>query len=85
MGVDKAEIIIRAARERLDNRKSLPSPAERRALRESAGLTREEMGAILGTNAWNVVSWELGRGTPRGQMLAAYLKILRQISGTTER
>lgn len=83
MDVNRDEIIA-AARERVRNRQSLPSPAARRAIREAAGLTRAEMGLLVETNAWNVVAWELGRADPRGDRLARYVAILKQISGTTE-
>jgi len=72
--------MITAARERVRNRRALPAPAMRRQIRESAGLSRVEMATLLGTNSWNVVAYELGRSTPRGEKLEQYVEILRRLS-----
>ncbi|MEU3725552.1 helix-turn-helix transcriptional regulator, partial [Streptomyces sp. NPDC031705] len=45
----------------------LPSPKERRWLRESGGLTYEEAAARVGVTAATVRSWECGRTEPRGR------------------
>ncbi|MER6567593.1 helix-turn-helix transcriptional regulator [Streptomyces sp. NPDC001093] len=43
----------------------LPSPAERRRLREAAGLTQTQIATALETRRETVVNWELGKTEPR--------------------
>ncbi|MFD6415129.1 helix-turn-helix domain-containing protein [Streptomyces sp. NPDC060194] len=54
----------------------LPLPDDRRRLRESAGVTREDLAAALGVGLRTVRSWESGRSTPRGRVREAYAHLL---------
>jgi DNA-binding transcriptional regulator YiaG len=65
-------------------RRSLPSAAERRRIREEAGVSLRDVAAVLGVSHSLVRHWELG-GTPRKQR-AAYgdlLEELRRLNGPT--
>ncbi|MFI6338614.1 helix-turn-helix domain-containing protein [Streptomyces sp. NPDC050535] len=54
----------------------LPSPKERRRLREAKSLSQAEVAARVGVTRETVRSWETGRTTPRGRKRAAYLRLL---------
>ncbi|WP_420717905.1 helix-turn-helix domain-containing protein [Streptomyces sp. H34-S4] len=58
----------------------LPTPKERRRLREAADLTHEEVAAAVGVTSNTVRSWETGRTHPRGRKLEAYCKLLTRLS-----
>ncbi|MGW5396097.1 helix-turn-helix domain-containing protein [Streptomyces sp. NPDC003952] len=58
----------------------LPTPKERRRLREAADLTHEEVAAAVGVTSNTVRSWETGRTHPRGRKLEAYSKLLARLS-----
>ncbi|MEU9039939.1 helix-turn-helix transcriptional regulator [Streptomyces sp. NPDC048352] len=58
----------------------LPSPKERRWLRESGGLTYEEAAARVGVTAATVRSWECGRTEPRGRTREAYAALLERLA-----
>lgn len=62
---------------------SLPTPKERRRLREAAELTHEEVAAAVGVTATTVRSWETGRTDPRGRKREAYAKLLTRLAATT--
>ncbi|WP_418958659.1 sigma factor-like helix-turn-helix DNA-binding protein [Streptomyces tritici] len=55
---------------------SLPSPKERRRLREAKALTEDQVAEALGVTRATVRSWETGRSTPRGRKREAYVKLL---------
>lgn len=55
----------------------LPSTATRRALREAAGLTTEQLAQVLNVTRQTICNWELGRRDPRGHQRLAYLEALR--------
>ncbi|MBT2471434.1 helix-turn-helix transcriptional regulator, partial [Streptomyces sp. ISL-66] len=57
----------------------LPTPKERRRLREAAELTHEELAAAMGVTATTVRSWETGRTDPRGRKREAYAKFLARL------
>ncbi|MET9695758.1 helix-turn-helix domain-containing protein [Streptomyces sp. NPDC006529] len=59
----------------------LPSPKERRRLREAAGLTQDDVAAAIGVTPSTVRSWETGRTAPRGRKREAYLKLLTAAAG----
>ncbi|GGZ52567.1 hypothetical protein GCM10010371_10030 [Streptomyces subrutilus] len=59
---------------------SLPSPKERRRLREAAGLTHDEVAAAVGVTPTTVRSWETGRTHPRGRKREAYAKLLAALT-----
>ncbi|MFJ4780362.1 helix-turn-helix domain-containing protein [Streptomyces sp. NPDC088762] len=58
----------------------LPSPKERRRLRDSAGLSYEEVAAAVGVTASTVRSWETGRTAPRGRKREAYARFLTSLA-----
>lgn len=58
----------------------LPTPKERRRLREAADLTHDEVAAAVGVTSNTVRSWETGRTHPRGRKLEAYSKLLTRLS-----
>ncbi|MEU6989861.1 helix-turn-helix domain-containing protein [Streptomyces sp. NPDC046465] len=54
----------------------LPSPKERRRLREAKSLSQADLAARIGVTRETVRSWETGRTTPRGRKREAYGKFL---------
>ncbi|KOU21132.1 hypothetical protein ADK52_24625 [Streptomyces sp. WM6372] len=58
----------------------LPSPKERRGLREAAGLTYEAVATAVGVRADTVRSWESGRTHPRGRKREAYAAFLESLA-----
>ncbi|MFF9575969.1 helix-turn-helix domain-containing protein [Streptomyces rubiginosohelvolus] len=54
----------------------LPSPKERRRLREAKSLSEEEVAAAVGVTRATVRSWETGRTSPRGRKRALYVKLI---------
>lgn len=60
-------------------RVSLPSPPERKAIRERAGLTQDQIARALATHAAVVSRWELG-ATPRGERCVIYARLLARLA-----
>ncbi|SEC78456.1 DNA-directed RNA polymerase specialized sigma subunit, sigma24 family [Streptomyces sp. 2131.1] len=63
----------------------LPSPKERRRLREAKSLTEEQVAAAVGVTRATVRAWETGRTSPRGRKREAYARLLTDtgaVSGT---
>lgn len=58
----------------------LPSPKERRRLREAKSLSQAEIAAKVGVTRDTVRSWESGRSTPRGRRRQIYTKLLAEIA-----
>ncbi|MFJ4912687.1 helix-turn-helix domain-containing protein [Streptomyces sp. NPDC088726] len=58
----------------------LPSPKERRRLREAKSLSEEQVAAAVGVTRATVRSWETGRTSPRGRKREAYARLI----GTAE-
>lgn len=63
-----------------DSELGLPSPKERRRLREAARLSHEEAGTTVGVTATTVRSWETGRTEPRGRKREAYAAFLDRLA-----
>ena len=63
----------------------LPSPKERRRLRESGSLTQAQVAERVGVSRETVRSWETGRTTPRGHKREAYAKLLASLERPTPR
>ncbi|MGW7055979.1 helix-turn-helix domain-containing protein [Streptomyces sp. NPDC054887] len=60
----------------------LPSPKERRRLREAKAMTLEEVAAALGVTREAVKAWESGRSNPKRRKRAAYARLLA--TGSTD-
>jgi DNA-binding transcriptional regulator YiaG len=58
----------------------LPPPAERRRLREAAGLSQAQVAKALDTRREAVGNWEAGRTEPRPPQRAAYAKLLEKLA-----
>jgi transcriptional regulator with XRE-family HTH domain len=58
----------------------LPLPAERRRLREAAGLSQAQVASALGTRREAVGNWELGKAEPRPPQRAAYARLLEGLA-----
>ncbi|WP_405911072.1 MULTISPECIES: helix-turn-helix domain-containing protein [unclassified Streptomyces] len=54
----------------------LPSPTERRRLREAKSLSQADVADKMGVTRETVRSWETGRTTPRGSKREAYVELL---------
>jgi transcriptional regulator with XRE-family HTH domain len=63
---------------RLQVRRDLPSPELRRALRESAGLSQQEIADATGVTRQAISNYEAGR-TPQGPVLDRYVDVLRAL------
>ncbi|MFG2757081.1 telomere-associated protein Tap [Streptomyces wuyuanensis] len=61
-------------------RESLPSPAERKRLREAAGLSQEQVARALQVRREAVSGWEAGRTEPRPPKRAAYARLLEGLA-----
>jgi DNA-binding transcriptional regulator YiaG len=61
-------------------RRTLPSPASRRALREWAGLSQGTVARLLGVTPSAVCRWESGRRTPRGMVHEDYARLLARFA-----
>ncbi|HET6354998.1 sigma factor-like helix-turn-helix DNA-binding protein [Streptomyces sp.] len=55
---------------------SLPSPKERRRLREAMSLSEEQVATAVGVTRATVRNWETGRSSPRGRKLRLYAQLL---------
>ncbi|MEU3605962.1 helix-turn-helix domain-containing protein [Streptomyces sp. NPDC035033] len=60
---------------------ALPTPKERRRLREALALSEEQVAEAMGVTKATVRAWETGRSSPRGRKREAYAKLL---GGVTE-
>ncbi|MFJ6794829.1 helix-turn-helix domain-containing protein [Streptomyces sp. NPDC091268] len=58
----------------------LPTPKERRRLREAADLTHADVADAVGVTPATVRSWETGRTHPRGRKREAYAKLLARLA-----
>ncbi|WP_425573373.1 helix-turn-helix domain-containing protein [Streptomyces albidochromogenes] len=62
---------------------TLPSPKERRRLREAKSLTQEQVAATLGITRETLRAWESGRVNPKRRKRAAYAKLLASFRDDT--
>jgi transcriptional regulator with XRE-family HTH domain len=64
---------------RVRSRRQLPLPAERRLIRERAGVSLRELGVAIGVSHVAIARWEAG-GQPAGpEHVAAYGRILDEL------
>lgn len=68
---------IQQLRATLRQRRELPQPAMRRALREAAGLSQRELAEAVPCSRAAVGYWESGTRNPRGAKLTGYLRALQ--------
>ncbi|QIY95871.1 helix-turn-helix transcriptional regulator [Streptomyces sp. S1D4-11] len=66
-------------RARLLLRQDLPAPAERRAIRQAAGLSQGELAEAIGVTRQAVSHWEAGTRTPKGALLDRYVAAIRTL------
>ncbi|MFJ9429104.1 sigma factor-like helix-turn-helix DNA-binding protein [Streptomyces sp. NPDC101490] len=55
---------------------TLPTPKERRRLREALALSEEQVAEAVGVTKATVRSWETGRSSPRGRKRETYARLL---------
>lgn len=60
-------------------RRSLPPPQRRKAIREAAGVSQERLAQELDVHRVTVARWEHGSRSPRGELLARYVRLLDQL------
>lgn len=72
-------------RQRMQLRRDLPPPAERRSLRLQAGVSQTEMANAVGVTKQAVAHWEAGKRMPRGNHLARYVDALGALRDETSR
>ena len=61
-------------------RRVLPTPTERRRIRETAGVSLSDVAQPLGVSKATVHAWELGRTRPSREHVEGYLRILSVMS-----
>lgn len=61
----------------------LPSPKERRRLREARALSEEQVAAAVGVTPATVRAWESGRTSPRGRKRTAYSRLIGSVDTRT--
>lgn len=66
-------------RARLRLHQDLPTPEERRAIREAAGLSQGELAEAIGTTRQAISNYETGARTPRGARLERYVTAIRTL------
>ena len=64
----------------LTARQELPTPEERRRLREEAGLSVRTFANALGVSPSTVARWETGEREPNGPFLFVYVDGLRTLA-----
>lgn len=63
-----------------DALRNLPSPPERRALREKAGLSQGAIADAVGVRRSTISRWESGDRVPRGKLALTYSTVLDEIT-----
>ena len=61
-------------------RRRLPSPEQRRALRERAGITQADVAKALGVHRITVTRWETGQRVPGNKKIEAYVRLLDRLA-----
>jgi DNA-binding XRE family transcriptional regulator len=57
----------------------LPTPANRRRIRQRAGLSLRQMAGQLGVTPMSVLRWERGEATPKLDHATAYRQLLEDL------
>jgi DNA-binding transcriptional regulator YiaG len=60
-------------------RRQLPSPDERRAIRQEAGLSQAALARVLGTSRPTVSKYESGDRLPRADLAVRYQRTLERL------
>lgn len=69
-----------ALMQQVRDRRDLPPPTVRRAIREAAGVSSQAVAQALGVTRQAVDNWERGRRSPRPPHLSAYAELLRTLA-----
>ncbi len=64
-------------------RRPLPPPAERRAIRQRAGISQAAIAAALGCSTCAVTRWEQGSRMPRDESRQRYAELLARLTAIT--
>ncbi|MEV4333069.1 helix-turn-helix domain-containing protein [Streptomyces sp. NPDC049597] len=82
MADEQAELFaaVDALLEQAATQDTLPAPAERKRLREAAGVSQEQVARALKVRRETVTSWEAGRTEPRPPKRAAYARLLEGLA-----
>lgn len=75
---DAAAAVARA----IHLKRALPPPTMRRALREASGISAAQLAGTMGVTRQAVSKWELGRRTPSGSLLEAYVAVLDELASS---
>ena len=62
----------------------LPPPQQRRAIRKAAGVSAEELGALLGVTEDAVFTWEIGSRNPGRKVRDRYAEVLALLASGGE-
>lgn len=60
--------------------RSFPGPDKARAIRRSAGVSRERLAQELQVHPTTITRWETGLRCPRGEMRARYANLLNALA-----
>lgn len=60
-------------------RRALPTPADRRAIREAAGLSAADVARVLGVTRATVTRYEHDIRSPQGDLAVRYLRLLDRL------
>jgi transcriptional regulator with XRE-family HTH domain len=72
-GFEEIRLRARAQRE-------LPDPRRAKALRQAAGISLNEMAAVVGVSQRAIVYWESGKRRPRAAQLERYVRVLHLLA-----
>jgi DNA-binding transcriptional regulator YiaG len=70
--------------DRLRAEQSLPAPAERKSVREGAGVSKRAIALELDVSPMTIGRWESGDRHPRGDMAVRYGELLTELSKLSE-
>jgi DNA-binding XRE family transcriptional regulator len=59
----------------------LPPPRVRRARRQAAELSQDDVAGFVGVNRASVARWELGLREPRDELRRRYAELLEELAG----
>jgi DNA-binding transcriptional regulator YiaG len=65
-------------------RQELPTPAARRVIRTTAGVSQQSVADVVGVSRETVRLWESGRLMPCGRNLERYSEVLRALRAAVD-